>query len=85
MSWLEVEYRSSVAGFHSDMSFLPEPATATLLLPHSVPTSAQAGNGTDLVDMAGAYVTLPKETRQLLAGLDALPARCAQLRRQPGI
>ena len=56
-------------GWHSDLSYDPKPAKATLLHATNIPSS---GGNTCFANAAAAYEALPKETRERVKGLDAL-------------
>ena len=53
-------------GWHSDSSFRPVPAKASLLSAHVVPTH---GGATEFADMRAAFDALPDERKQQLDGL----------------
>ncbi len=52
--------------WHSDMSFMENRATWSLLLGHEIPPE---GGDTDFADTRHAYEQLPKEMRQMIDGL----------------
>ena len=56
-------------GWHSDLSYDPKPAKATLLHATNIPSS---GGNTCFANAAAAYEALPEETRERVRGLDAL-------------
>ena len=56
-------------GWHSDLSYDPKPAKATLLHATNIPSS---GGNTCFANAAAAYEALPEETRERVKGLDAL-------------
>ncbi len=56
-------------GWHSDLSYDPKPAKATLLHATDIPSS---GGNTCFANAAAAYEALPEETRARVKGLDAL-------------
>ena len=56
-------------GWHSDLSYDPKPAKATLLHATDIPSS---GGNTCFANAAAAYDALPEETRARVKGLDAL-------------
>ncbi len=56
-------------GWHSDLSYDPKPAKATLLHATNVPSS---GGNTCFANAAAAYEALPEETRERVRGLRAL-------------
>ena len=56
-------------GWHSDLSYDPKPAKATLLHATSIPSS---GGNTCFANAAAAYEALPEDTRERVRGLDAL-------------
>jgi alpha-ketoglutarate-dependent taurine dioxygenase len=53
-------------GWHSDSSFRPVPAKASLLSAHVVPTQ---GGATEFADMRAAFDALPEDRKQQLDGL----------------
>ena len=56
-------------GWHSDLSYDPKPAKATLLHATNIPST---GGNTCFANAAAAYEALPEETRERVRGLDAL-------------
>ena len=56
-------------GWHSDLSYDPKPAKATLLHATNIPSS---GGNTCFANAAAAYEALPEGTRERVKGLDAL-------------
>lgn len=58
--------------WHSDLSYKPAPALATLLYALQCPP---AGADTQFADMAGAFAALPPERQQALRGLEAVHDR----------
>ena len=67
MDWSDrrMMYQSGNQLWHSDSSFKPVPAMASLLSGREVPP---AGGETEFVSMRHAYATLPDETRRRLEG-----------------
>jgi alpha-ketoglutarate-dependent taurine dioxygenase len=55
-------------GWHTDSSYMPLAAKASMLSAHVVPSH---GGHTEWADMRAAYDALPEETKQLIAGLSA--------------
>jgi alpha-ketoglutarate-dependent taurine dioxygenase len=55
-------------GWHTDSSYLPVSAMASMLSAHVLPS---AGGGTEWADMRAAYDALPVDTQQRLAALSA--------------
>ena len=56
-------------GWHSDLSYDPKPAKATLLHATDIPSS---GGNTCFANAAAAYEALPEAVRERVRGLDAL-------------
>ena len=56
-------------GWHSDLSYDPKPAKATLLHATNIPSS---GGNSCFANAAAAYEALPEGTRERVRGLDAL-------------
>ncbi len=56
-------------GWHSDLSYDPKPAKATLLHATNIPSS---GGNTCFANATAAYEALPEATRERVKGLDAL-------------
>lgn len=54
--------------WHTDMSFMANRATYSLLSAHGIPP---VGGNTEFADMAAAYAALPEKTRRLIDGLEA--------------
>jgi alpha-ketoglutarate-dependent 2,4-dichlorophenoxyacetate dioxygenase len=67
MDWSDrrMTYQSGNQLWHTDSSFKPVPATASLLSGREVPPE---GGETEFVSMRHAYATLPEATRQRLDG-----------------
>jgi alpha-ketoglutarate-dependent 2,4-dichlorophenoxyacetate dioxygenase len=67
MDWSDrrMLYQSGNQLWHTDSSFKPVPATASLLSGREVPP---VGGETEFVSMRHAYATLPEETRRRLDG-----------------
>src|SRR5207244_7718297 len=65
VSYRRMVYHSGNQLWHTDSSFKPVPAMASLLSGREVPP---AGGETEFVSMRHAYATLPEETRRRLDG-----------------
>jgi taurine dioxygenase len=68
--WLEQQgLRTRAENWHSDLAFLPEPATATILTLTNIP---KIGGDTLFADLEAAYQGLSQPVRQLVDGLTVL-------------